>query len=178
MDLCCETGDIEMRALVLGSVLFMGMMLHAQSSDDIRATQQALKDKGFDPGDVDGKNGPKTQSALREFQKKQNLNEDGKLGPQTRDALGVKPGSAGTDMKESGSNLKSGYGGGAKDIGHGSKEMAHDVAHGHPVEGAKDIGKGVGHGVAKMGEGSGHAVVNAAKGVKNGVTGDHKDTSK
>jgi hypothetical protein len=167
-----------MRAITLGSLLFMGMLLHAQSSDDVRATQQALKDKGFDPGDVDGKNGPKTSAAVREFQKKQNLNADGKLGPQTRDALGVKPGSASTNMKESGANLKSGYGGGAKDIGHGTKQMAHDVGSGHPVEGAKDIGKGVGHGVEKMGAGSGHAIVNAAKGVKNGVTGDHKDTSK
>lgn len=171
-----------MRTLITGSALAVSLLmtpgLRAQGSDDVRAEQQALKDKGFDPGPVDGVDGPQTRAALRQFQQKQNLQEDGKVGPQTRDALGLKPGSAGTDMKESGTNLKKGYGEGGKDIGHGSKEMAHDVAHGHPVDGAKDIGKGVGHGVAKMGEGTGHAAKNAAKGVKNAVTGDNKDTNK
>jgi hypothetical protein len=163
---------------MLFGMLLISSNLQAQGSDDIRAEQQALKDKGFDPGEIDGKNGPKTHAALREFQKKQNLSEDGKFGPQTRDALGVKTGSASTEMKESGANLKAGYGGGGKDIGHGTKQMVHDVATGHPVEGAKDIGKGVGHGVEKMGEGSGHAVKNAARGAKNAVTPTHKDTSK
>ena len=171
-----------MRSVLFGSVLMVGLMISpvakALGSDDTRAEQQALKDKGFDPGPVDGVNGPLTHAALRQFQEKQNLHEDGKLGPQTRDALGIKAGSATTDMKESGTNLKTGYGKGGKDIGKGSKEMAQDVAHGHPVDGAKDIGKGIGHGVAKMGAGTGHAAKNVAKGVKNAVTGDNKDTSK
>jgi hypothetical protein len=167
--------------LISGSVLALGLFVsqnvQAQGSDDIRAEQQALKDKGFDPGPIDGVNGARTRSALRQFQQKQSLKDDGTLGPQTRDALGLKAGSPSTSMKESGANLKSGYGNGGKDIGHGAKEMTHDVAHGHPVEGAKDLGKGVGEGVAKMGEGTGHAAKNAAKGAKKAV--DHsKDTSK
>ena len=170
-----------MRKIMFGSVLAIGLMcspsLRAQGSDDVKAEQQALKDKGFDPGPVDGVNGPKTRSALGQFQEKQNLKKDGKLGPQTRDSLGLKEASASTDMKKSGTNIKTGYGEGGKDIGHGTKAMAHDVAHGHPIEGAKDIGKGVGHGVAKMGEGTGHAAANAAKGTKNAVTGKNKDTS-
>jgi Putative peptidoglycan binding domain len=160
------------------AALLISPNLRAQGSDDVRAEQQALKDKGFDPGPVDGIDGPRTQGALKEFQAKQNLQEDGRLGPQTRDALGLKPGSASTNMKEAGTNLKTGYGGGGKDIGHGAKDMAHDVGAGHPVDGAKDIGKGVGHGTEKMGVATGHAVKNAAKGAKNAVTGDHKDTSK
>jgi hypothetical protein len=171
-----------MRTVIFGFVLALGLLatqsLRAQGSDDIRAEQQALKDKGFDPGPIDGVNGRQTRAALRQFQQKQSLKEDGTLGPQTRDALGLKPGSSSTDMKESGANLKAGYGKGSKDIGHGSKEMAHDVAHGHPVDGAKDVGKGVGNGVAKMAEGTGHAAKNAAKGVKNAATGTNKDTSK
>ena len=170
-----------MRKIIFGSIFAIGILitpvLQAQGSDDVRAEQQALKDKGFDPGPVDGVNGPKTHAALKQFQDKQTLKEDGRLGPQTRDALGLKPAPAGTDMKESGTNMKEGYGKGGKDIGHGSADMAHDVAHGHPVDGAKDIGKGVGHGVAKMGVGTGHAAKNAAKGLKNAVTGDNKDTS-
>lgn len=169
-----------MRKIIIGCAFALGLLasssLLAQGSDSVRAEQQALRDKGFDPGPIDGIDGPRTRAALQEFQRKQNLEADGKLGPQTRDALGLKPGSASTDMKESGTNLKTGYSEGAKDIGHGTKAMAHDVANGHPVEGAKDIGKGVGHGVAKMGEGTGHAAENTAKGVKNAVTGDNKDT--
>lgn len=168
-----------MRKAIFGSIFAVGLMfssnLLAQGSDNIRAEQQALKDKGFDPGPVDGVDGPQTRAALRQFQDKQNLKEDGRLGPQTRDALGLREGSPKTEVKESGENLKNGYGQGGKDIGHGSKDMAHDVAHGHPVDGAKDIGKGVGHGVEKMGEGTGHAAKNVAKGVKNEVTGDNKD---
>jgi hypothetical protein len=168
-----------MRTILFGSIFALGILvspsLLARGADDVRAEQQALKGKGFDPGPVDGVEGPQTRAALRQFQDKQNLKEDGKMGPQTRDALGLKPGSASTDMKESGENLKTGYGKGGKDIGEGSKEMAHDVANGHPIDGAKDMGKGVGHGVAKMGEGTGHAAKNAAKGVKNEVTGDNKD---
>jgi Putative peptidoglycan binding domain len=171
-----------MRIILSGAVFAAGLLLspslQARDSDSVRAEQQALKDKGFDPGPVDGVDGPQTRSALHQFQQKQNLEEDGKLGPQTRDALGLKPGSADTNMKASGQNLKNGYGKGGKDIGEGSKEMAHDVSQGHPVDAAKDFGKGVGHGVAKMGEGTGHAAKNAAKGAKNAVTGDNKDTSK
>jgi Putative peptidoglycan binding domain len=170
---------VQMRTIIISSVFALGVFMSpgllAQGSDDVRAEQQALKDKGIDPGPIDGINGPQTRRALHEFQAKQNLAEDGKLGPQTRDALGLKPGSASTDMKESGTNLKTGYSKGGKDVANGGKEMAHDVSTGHPVEAAKDLGKGVGHGVAKMGEGTGHAAKNAAKGVKNAVTGENKD---
>src|SRR5581483_6390268 len=98
-----------MRTILFGSVIAVGLIvcpsLRAQGSDDVRAEQQALKDKGFDPGPIDGVSGPQTRRALHEFQQKQNLEEDGRLGPQTRDALGLQPGSAKTDMKESGTNL-------------------------------------------------------------------------
>jgi hypothetical protein len=171
-----------MQKMMFVTALAVGLLatplLKAQGSDSIRAEQQALKDKGFDPGPVDGMSGRQTKEALKHFQDQQNLHEDGRLGPQTRDALGLKEGSAKTDMRESGENMKTGYGKGGKDIGHGSVGMVHDVGHGHPVEGAKDFGKGIGHGVAKMGEGTGHAAKNVGKGVKNAVTGDHKDTSK
>ena len=171
-----------MQTMIFGSVfaivLLLSPSLLAQGSGEVRAEQQALKDKGFDPGSVDGVKGPRTRAALRQFQAKQNLQEDGKLGPQARDALGLKPGSAATNMKAAGTNFKTGYGEGGKDIGHGSKNMAHDVAAGHPIEGTKDIGKGVGHGAEKMGVATGHAAKNAAKSVKNAVTGDHKDTKK
>jgi peptidoglycan hydrolase-like protein with peptidoglycan-binding domain len=47
------------------------------SANTTRAVQQALKDGGHDPGEVDGAMGPKTQAALRDFQQKEGLNATG-----------------------------------------------------------------------------------------------------
>ena len=55
----------------------------------VKAVQQALKDKGHDPGDVDGVMGPKTRQALREFQQKEGLTATGRLDSGTADRLGV-----------------------------------------------------------------------------------------
>jgi peptidoglycan hydrolase-like protein with peptidoglycan-binding domain len=68
----------------------------AMGDDKVKAVQQALKDKGHDPGDVDGKMGPKTQAALRDFQKAQGLQGSGRLDDKTMQALGVGGGSTGT----------------------------------------------------------------------------------
>jgi putative peptidoglycan binding protein len=47
------------------------------SANTTRAVQQALKDRGHDPGEVDGAMGPKTQAALRDFQQKEGLKATG-----------------------------------------------------------------------------------------------------
>lgn len=44
-----------------------------------RHVQAALKNAGFDPGPLDGKVGPKTEQAIREFQKSKGLIRDGKI---------------------------------------------------------------------------------------------------
>jgi peptidoglycan hydrolase-like protein with peptidoglycan-binding domain len=54
---------------------------------DVRAAQQALQDKGFDPGPVDGMMGAKTTAAVKEFQQKNNLTVTGTLDADTRDRL-------------------------------------------------------------------------------------------
>jgi len=51
--------------------------------------QQALKDKGFDPGPVDGIIGSRTVSALKEYQKSENLTVTGRMDRDTRAKLGV-----------------------------------------------------------------------------------------
>jgi len=45
--------------------------------------QTALKNAGFDPGPVDGKMGPRTRQAIKEFQKAKGLVPDGVVGPKT-----------------------------------------------------------------------------------------------
>ena len=57
--------------------------------EQVKAVQQALKDKGHDPGAVDGKMGPKTQAALRDFQSKEGLKASGRLDADTMSKLGV-----------------------------------------------------------------------------------------
>jgi peptidoglycan hydrolase-like protein with peptidoglycan-binding domain len=173
-----------MRKLIGTTAIALGLcmtcpVLFAQSSDSIKQAQQALKDKGFDPGPIDGVDGQKTKAAVRDYQKSQNLTPDGRLGPQTLSGLGVTPGSPKTHMKAAGANLKNSYTTGGKDMGEGGKDLGKGIKDGHPIEGAKDFGKGVGDGAAKIGVGTGHAAKNVAKGVKNAVTRDHKtDTSK
>jgi peptidoglycan hydrolase-like protein with peptidoglycan-binding domain len=59
----------------------------AGPSDDIRQAQQALKDKGHDPGPIDGLMGPHTASAVRDYQKAENLKVTGRLDSETKSHL-------------------------------------------------------------------------------------------
>jgi peptidoglycan hydrolase-like protein with peptidoglycan-binding domain len=53
--------------------------------------QQALADKGYYTGPVNGQWGPECVTALKRFQQEQNLNPDGKLGALSLIALGLGP---------------------------------------------------------------------------------------
>lgn len=53
----------------------------------VREAQEALKDRGFDPGPIDGLLGPNTEDAIREFQKAEGLTASGKLDEPTVKAL-------------------------------------------------------------------------------------------
>lgn len=54
---------------------------------DVRAAQEALKEKGFNPGPIDGVMGPRTSAAVRDFQQKENLTVTGRLDAETRSRL-------------------------------------------------------------------------------------------
>lgn len=53
----------------------------------VQGVQAALAGLGFDPGKIDGKDGPNTQKAVREYQARNNLSIDGIAGTNTRASL-------------------------------------------------------------------------------------------
>jgi peptidoglycan hydrolase-like protein with peptidoglycan-binding domain len=57
------------------------------ASSDVTSAQQALKDKGFDPGPIDGRMGPRTHAAISDFQKKEGLKVTGRLDRETKSHL-------------------------------------------------------------------------------------------
>src|SRR5712664_3375267 len=58
-----------------------------EKSSDIRQAQMALKEKGHDPGPIDGVHGPRTSSALRDYQKAENIKVTGRLDSETKSHL-------------------------------------------------------------------------------------------
>jgi peptidoglycan hydrolase-like protein with peptidoglycan-binding domain len=61
------------------------------SPAEIKQVQQALDQKGFRAGSADGKLGPETEQAIKQFQQKQGLQQSGQLDEQTLSALGIQP---------------------------------------------------------------------------------------
>jgi len=59
------------------------------TTDSIMAVQQALKNKGYDPGPIDGKMNSRTQAALKSFQSASNLQPTGVLDANTASKLGI-----------------------------------------------------------------------------------------
>ena len=55
--------------------------------EELEGVQDALTKLGYEPGKVDGKDGPNTQKAVREFQAHASIKIDGIVGPETRQAL-------------------------------------------------------------------------------------------
>jgi hypothetical protein len=62
----------------------------------VRDIQQALDKMGFKAGRVDGKWGPQTEAALKDFQKSKNMPSNGQLDAMTTTALGLNPSDFGT----------------------------------------------------------------------------------
>lgn len=72
----------------------------ALDSSTVQQIQTKLNEQGFDVGPVDGKFGPKTRQALRQFQQKQGIETTGQIDQQTLAALGVQEGSGSSGSME------------------------------------------------------------------------------
>lgn len=59
------------------------------SRAQVKAVQEALKEKGQDPGPIDGIMGPRTKAALKDFQRSEDLPETGRLDAETMTKLGA-----------------------------------------------------------------------------------------
>jgi peptidoglycan hydrolase-like protein with peptidoglycan-binding domain len=57
------------------------------SLDSLLGIQSALKWLGYDPGEIDGKNGPHTIAAVKKFQAAMKIGADGIIGPNTKQKL-------------------------------------------------------------------------------------------
>jgi peptidoglycan hydrolase-like protein with peptidoglycan-binding domain len=62
---------------------------NSQSPDTVKQAQQKLSAAGMDSGPADGRLGPKTQAAVKEFQQSKGIQASGKLDQKTLAALGV-----------------------------------------------------------------------------------------
>jgi peptidoglycan hydrolase-like protein with peptidoglycan-binding domain len=56
------------------------LLKKGSTGEAVRQLQQALKDLGYDPGNVDGQFGSKTESAVKAFQGDRQLTVDGIVG--------------------------------------------------------------------------------------------------
>lgn len=58
-------------------------------NENTRKVQEALKDKGQDPGPIDGVMGPKTKAAIKAYQSANKMKPTGRLDAETAKSLGV-----------------------------------------------------------------------------------------
>jgi peptidoglycan hydrolase-like protein with peptidoglycan-binding domain len=160
--------------LISAFALCLSAIPAAAQNSNVSAVQNALKDKGFDPGPIDGIMGPRTRAALRRYQTQNHLKVDGRLDSETQASLGV-ANAPGEEFKGAGDTLKTDYASGGKAMANGGKALGHDVKHGDIGQGAVAFGKDVGHGVKDVGIGTAHAAKDAAVGTKDALTPKHKE---
>lgn len=132
--------------LSLSSLAFAGISAEEKAGvlhrDDVKKLQESLRDKGYYHLQVDGVMGPGTRTAIREYQKAENLPVTGRLDEPTSGKLGVGPESVGGNFKGAG-----------QEVGKGGQELGHEMKKGKPVAAGKELGKGIGRAGEKVGQG-------------------------
>jgi lysozyme family protein len=84
-----ELAQDEADELTSPSVLILRQQESPTFDDHVVEVQAALKDRGFDPGKIDGLFGPITEAAVYSYQLAEGLLPDGEVGPLTGGALGL-----------------------------------------------------------------------------------------
>lgn len=75
--------ELEKTKVSTSSSTLRGQRENALPRLSVRQIQTALKNAGFYKGPIDGKMGPRTKEALKDFQKSNGLTSDGIAGKQT-----------------------------------------------------------------------------------------------
>jgi peptidoglycan hydrolase-like protein with peptidoglycan-binding domain len=122
----------------------------ARSGSDIKKVQQTLRDKGYDPGEIDGRMGPQTRDAIGQYQKSNDLPVTQHLDARTAEQLGVEREpeySSGGSFKQAG-----------QQVGEGGEAFGHEISKGKPIAAGKDLGKSIGRGGKDVGQGVDKAV--------------------
>jgi peptidoglycan hydrolase-like protein with peptidoglycan-binding domain len=134
---------------LMTGMLGLSLAPRASAGDrgNIKKMQESLRDKGYDPGRIDGVMGSQTRDAISQYQKSENLPVTGHLDGETAAKLGVGQESEKGDFKTAG-----------KDVGRGGEGVGYEMKQGKPIAAGKDIGEGVGKGGKKVGEGVKKAV--------------------
>lgn len=88
----------------------------AQSPEVVKQVQQKLSAEG-QKVTADGKMGPQTQAALKEYQQKNGLQASGQIDQETLAKLGIESGSSATGGTSGGAEERSGAGGSASGKG-------------------------------------------------------------
>jgi hypothetical protein len=78
------------------------------AAQDVKKAQEALKDKGHNPGSMDGVIGPQTRQAIRAFQNANGLKATGRLDTETAEKLEIKKGSASGASSEGSTGMDKG----------------------------------------------------------------------
>ena len=74
-------------SMMNNSLNSMPLLSMGSRGQNVRAVQSFLKNQGLYNGAIDGIYGPRTQSAVRSFQRRHNLVADGIVGSRTENAI-------------------------------------------------------------------------------------------
>jgi hypothetical protein len=82
-----RTASTQPTSRATGTGTATGSLRHGARGDEVRSLQNQLRSAGFDPGRSDGIFGPRTERALRGYQRSMGLQNDGIAGRRTFAAL-------------------------------------------------------------------------------------------
>ena len=157
-------------------VTFAMVAVPAQDADTITKVQKALKEKGFDPGPIDGLMGPRTSKALRDFQIQNDIQVTGEINRETLDRLGLKGslmGRVGSSFRTAGDAIAGAATTGAKATASGATTGAKATA-----KGATGGGKAVASGATTGAKATASGTTTGAKATASGATTGAKATAK
>jgi peptidoglycan hydrolase-like protein with peptidoglycan-binding domain len=120
----------------------------SNSKDNVKKVQQTLRDKGYDPGPVDGVMGSQTRHALGQYQKAQGYPVTDRVDSRTAENLGVREESS-WRAQSAGTRFKTG----GQDFGKGGAGFGKEIAKGKPIDAGRDLGEGFGAGGKNIGLG-------------------------